>query len=97
MSHEKDDLRKFLVVLASTINRCEEEFKGQTVGNSLYSLSNMKSDSPEVKVYLHICMCILYISTRIFIYICIHINVCIYVFIHIYIYTYIYIYSYLYM
>lgn len=52
MSHDKEEVRKLLLVVASMINRCDDKFINQTVGNSFYSLKRMESDCVEVRTVL---------------------------------------------
>jgi hypothetical protein len=52
MTHETEETRKLLLVMASMLNRCSNKFTSQAVGNSLYSMRGMESDCAEVRTVL---------------------------------------------
>ena len=52
IGHEKDEVRKLLLLVTSMVNRCNDKFIPQTIGNIFYSLKEMDSDSAEVRALL---------------------------------------------
>lgn len=52
MTHETEETRKLLLVMASMLNRCSNKFTSQAVGNVLYSMRGMESDCAEVRTVL---------------------------------------------
>ena len=52
MSHDKEEVRKLLLLIASMVNRCSDKFIAQTIGNIFYSLQRMESDCAEVRSVL---------------------------------------------
>lgn len=52
MTHETEETRKLLLLMASMLNRCSNKFTSQAVGNALYSLRGMESDCTEVRTVL---------------------------------------------
>lgn len=52
MTHETEETRKLLLVIASMLNRCNSALTSQAVGNALYSMRGMESDCAEVRTVL---------------------------------------------